>query len=96
MPGYSGFSSRFEYNGPVIWYHEQPVAQGDTLLNFLYIDDTIRHLENMAHLPWRMGRETPEEIWKEAQAQIVHDTFVLKTKEMDFNGQDAYQSFKTK
>ncbi|MBR4674811.1 MAG: transposase [Victivallales bacterium] len=96
MPGYSGFSSRFEYNGRVIWYYEQPVADGDTHRYFLYVDETLRHLEDTAHLPKRMGRETPEEIRKAAQAQIMHGTIVLKTNRMDFGGQDAYRCFKTR
>ena len=95
-PGYSGFTSRFEYNGRVIWYYEQPVAAGDTHRYFLYVDETLRHLEDTAHLPKRMGRETPEEIRKAAQAQLLHGTIVLKTNKMDFGGQDAYQGFKTR
>ena len=96
MPGYSGFTSRFEYNGRVIWYYEQPVAEGDTHRYFLYVDETLRHLEDTAHLPKRLGRETPEEIRKAAQAQMLHGTIVLKTNRMDFGGQDAYRSFKAR
>jgi transposase len=95
-PGYSGFTSRFEYNGRVIWYYEQPVEAGDTHRYFLYVDETLRHLEDTAHLPKRMGRETPEEIRKAATAQMMHGTIVLKTNKMDFNGQDAYRSFKAR
>lgn len=95
-PGYSGFTSRFEYNGRVIWYYEQPVAEGDRHRYFLYVDETLRHLEDTAHLPKKMGRETPEEIRKAAQAQMLHGTIVLKTNKMDFSGQEAYQSFKTR
>ena len=95
-PGYSGFTSRFEYNGRVIWYYEQPVAEGDTHRYFLYVDETLRHLEDTAHLPKRIGKETASEIQKAVQAQLLHGTIVLKTNKMDFNGQDAYQSFKTR
>ena len=95
-PGYSGFTSRFEYNGRVVWYYEQPVAEGDTHRYFLYVDETLRHLEDTAHLPKKMGRETPEEIRKAATAQLLHGTIVLKTNRMDFDGQEAYRSFKTR
>ena len=46
---------------------------------------------------WRSSHSklTPSEIQKAVQAQILHCTIVLKTNKMDFNGQDAYQSFKT-
>ena len=63
---------------------------------FLYVDEMLRHLEDTAHLPKRMGRETPEEIRKAATAQMLHGTIVLRTNKMDFDGQDAYRSFKTR
>ena len=80
----------------MVWYYEQPVAEGDTHRYFLYVDETLRHLEDTAHLPKKMGRETPEEIRKAATAQLLHGTIVLKTNRMDFDGQEAYRSFKTR
>ena len=62
----------------------------------LYVDETLRHLEDTARLPKRLGRETQEEIRKAAQAQMLHGTIVLKTNRMDFGGQDAYRTFKTR
>ena len=96
MPGYSGFTSRFEYNGRIIWYYEQPVVAGDTHRYFLYVDETLRHLEDTTHISRKIGRETPMEIQSAVRAQMLHGTIVLKTNKMDFNGQDAYKSFKTR
>jgi len=96
QPGYSGFTSRFEYNKRIIWYYEQPVMPGDKHRYFLYLDESLKHMEDTSHIPERIGKETPEEIKKVTTSSLMHGTIVLKTNKMDFDGITAYQSFKTR
>lgn len=95
-PGTTGFDGRFMYNGRIIWYWSQPVVHGDTRRYFLYLDETLRHVETNGRMTGKIGRETPEELKEIQEAQLLFGTFALKSTLLDVDAEDTYRLYKTR
>ena len=95
-PGTTGFDGRFMYNGRIIWYWAQPVAEGDTHRYFLYLDETLRHMESTERMTAKIGKETPEEIREVQEAQLLFGTFAVKSTLLDVGAEDTYRLYKTR
>ena len=95
-PGTTGFDGRFMYNGHIIWYWAQPVAEGDTHRYFLYLDETLRHMESTGRMTAKIGKETPEEIREVQEAQLLFGTFAVKSTLPDVGAEDTYRLYKTR
>ena len=95
-PGTTGFDGRFMYNGRIIWYWAQPVAKGDTHRYFLYLDETLRHMEATGRMTAKIGKETPEEIREVQEAQLLFGTFAVKSTLLDVGAEDTYRLYKTR
>jgi hypothetical protein len=59
------------YNGRIIWYRAQPPAEGGTHRYFLYLDETLRHMEATGRMTGKIGRENAEEIKEIQEAQLL-------------------------
>ena len=95
-PGTTGFDGRFMYNGRIIWYRAQPPAEGGTHRYFLYLDETLRHMEATGRMTGKIGRETAEEIKEIQEAQLLFGTFAVKSTLLDVGAEDTYRLYKTR
>ena len=95
-PGTTGFDGRFMYNGRIIWYRAQPPAEGGTHRYFLYLDETLRHMEATGRMTGKIGRETAEEIKEIQEAQLLFGTFAVKSTLLDAGAEDTYRLYKTR
>lgn len=94
-PGFTGFQGRFLYNGRIVWYYAQPAAEGAKHRYLLYLDETLRHLEQCTV---RSGddlcRETEAKAAEVARRQLLCGTVCLKTSLMDGDAQKIYSTYK--
>ena len=95
-PGTMGFDGRFMHNGRIIWHWSQPFADGDGHRYFLYMDETLRHLEATGRGTAKIGQETEDELRKAQEAQLLYGTFVLKSPLMSVGAEEAYKLYKTR
>ena len=95
-PGTTGFDGRFMYNGRIIWYRAQPPAEGRTHRYFLYLDETLRHMEATGRMTGKIGRETADEIKEIQEAQLLFGTFAVKSTLLDVGAEDTYRLYKTR
>lgn len=94
-PGLTGFQGRFMYNGRIVWYYEQPAAKDAKHRYLLYLDETLRHLEQSAVRGGdRIGKETPEKVAEVAKRQLLCGTICLKTSLMDGDARTVYSTYK--
>ena len=94
-PGFKGFHGRFVYHGRIIWYFEQPHNEGDKHRYFLYLDETLRHLEQSL-LTDKIGKESKSDLDKIAEKQLLSGTICLKTSLMDKDARMIYNIYKTR
>ena len=96
-PGLTGFQGRFMYNGRIVWYYEQPRAEGAGHRYILYLDETLRHLEqSMVRDDEDIGNETAAKVAKIAKRQLLCGTICLKTSLMDGDARSVYSTYKTR
>ena len=94
-PGLTGFQGRFMYNGRIVWYYEQPVAKDAKHRYILYLDETLRHLEqSTVRDADEIGRETAAKVAKVAQRQLLCGTICLKTSLMEGDARRIYSTYK--
>ena len=96
MPGTTGFEGRFMYSGRIIWHWSQPVAEGDSHRYFLYMDETLRHMEAIGRGTAKIGAETGEELRKAQEAQLLYGTFAVKSTLMSAGAVETYRLYKTR
>ncbi len=95
-PGTLGFEGRFRYNGRIIWYWSQPYAPEDKHRYFLYMDESLRHAEMSSNCPQNIGKETPAELRRIQQAQLMCGTFAVKSTLMSLGAEETYKLYKTR
>lgn len=96
-PGLTGFQGRFMYNGRIVWYYEQPVKAGAKHRYILYLDETLRHLEqSTVRGDDDIGNETAARVAKIAQRQLLCGTICLKTSLMEGDAKAIYSTYKTR
>jgi len=95
-PGTMGFEGRFMHNGRIIWYWSQPFAEGDGHRYFLYLDETLRHMEATGRGISKIGQETEAELRKAQEDQLLYGTFALKSSLMSAGAEEAYKLYKTR
>ncbi len=94
-PGLTGFQGRFMYNGRIVWYYEQPVKSGAKHRYILYLDETLRHLEqSTVHEDDNIGNETAAKVAKVAKRQLLCGTICLKTSLMEGDSKAIYSTYK--
>ena len=94
-PGLTGFQGRFMYNGRIVWYYEQPVAKDAKHRYILYLDETLRHLEQSAvRNDDDIGNETAAKVAKVAKRQLLCGTICLKTSLMEGDARTIYSTYK--
>ena len=94
-PGMTGFQGRFMYNGRIVWYYEQPRVKDAKHRYILYLDETLRHLEQSTiRSDDDIGNETAEKIAKVAKKQLFCGTICLKTSLMDGDARTVYSTYK--
>ena len=95
QPGTTGYTSRFTYNGRIIWCYEQPSTNEDNHRMIIYLDEALRHAElsNIRNND-NIGKETPEEIKKIAEHQLYAGTICLKTSLKDYDPELIYKTYK--
>ena len=94
-PGLTGFQGRFMYNGRIVWYYEQPVEAGARHRYILYLDETLRHLEqSTVRDSDDIGNETAEKVAKIAKRQLLCGTICLKTSLMEGDAKTIYSTYK--
>lgn len=94
-PGLTGFQGRFMYNGRIVWYYEQPVKKGARHRYILYLDETLRHLEQSTVRSGEdIGSETADKVAKVARRQLLSGTICLKTSLMDGDARTIYSTYK--
>lgn len=94
-PGLTGFHGRFMYNGRIVWYFEQPVEKDARHRYILYLDETLRHLEqSTVRGEDDIGNETAEKVAKVARKQLLCGTICLKTSLMEGDAQAVYSTYK--
>ena len=94
-PGLTGFQGRFMYNGRIVWYYGQPAAAGARHRYVLYLDETLRHLEqSTVRDSDDIGSETAEKVAKIARRQLLCGTICLKTSLMDCDAKSLYSTYK--
>ena len=96
MPGTTGFEGRFMCNGRIIWHWPQPVAEGDSHRHFLYMDETLRHMEAIGRGTAKTGAGTGEEPRKAQEAQLPYGTFAVKSTLMSAGAVETYRLCKTR
>ena len=96
MPGTTGFEGRFMHGGRIIWYWSQPVAEGDSHRYFLYMDETLRHMEAIGGGTAKTGTETGEELRKAQEAQLLYGTLAVKSTLMSAGAVETYRLYKTR
>ena len=95
-PGFTGFHGRFKYNGRIVWYYEQAVNKDDKHRYFLYLDETLQHMEMNSRHTKKIGKESENELKNIVNAQLMYGTFALKTNMLDRNAIETYKTFKTR
>ena len=96
-PGLTGFQGRFLYNGRIVWFYEQPVKTDAKHRYILYLDETLRHLEQSAvHDDEDIGNETATKLAKIAHRQLLCGTICIKTSLMEGDARFIYQTYKTR
>ena len=94
-PGLTGFQGRFMYNGRIVWHYAQPAAAGARHRYVLYLDETLRHLEQSAVRDADdIGSETADKVAKIARRQLLCGTICLKTSLMDCDAKSLYSTYK--
>ncbi len=94
-PGLTGFLGRFLYNGRIVWYYEQPVKEGARHRCILYLDETLRHLEQSTVRDGdEIGNETAAKVARVAQRQLLCGTICLKTSLMEGDAKSVYSTYK--
>lgn len=94
-PGLTGFHGRFMYNGRIVWYYEQPVKEGARHRYVLYLDETLRHLEqSTVRDDDDIGNEPEKKVREIAKRQLLCGTICLKTSLMEGSAQDLYSTYK--
>lgn len=94
-PGLTGFQGRFMYNGRIIWHYSQPVAEGAKHRYILYLDETLRHLEqSTVRDSDDIGNESADKIAKIAKRQLLCGTICLKTSLMEGDAASIYSIYK--
>lgn len=96
QPGTTGFEGRFMHNGRIIWYWSQPFSTEDGHRCFVYMDETLRHLESTGRQTGSIGRETAEELKKVQAAQLLFGTFALKSTFLAAGAEESYKLYKTR
>lgn len=95
-PGRTGFDGRFQHNGRIIWFQDQPATPGARHKCCLYLDETLCHMESTSVGIRRVGKETPDEARASALAQLVCGTFVLRTNLLDMPPEKVYTTYKSR
>lgn len=94
-PGLTGFQGRFMYNGRIVWYREQPVGKDAKHRYILYLDETLRHLEQgTVRDSDDIGNETAAKVAKVAKRQLLCGTICLKTSLMEGDAKAIYSTYK--
>lgn len=94
-PGLTGFQGRFMYNGRIVWYYEQSVKEGAKHRYILYLDETLRHLEqSTVRGSDDIGNESAAKVAKIAQRQLLCGTICLKTSLMEGDAKAIYSTYK--
>ncbi|MBR1644425.1 MAG: transposase [Bacteroidales bacterium] len=94
-PGLTGFQGRFMYNGRIVWHYEQPAENGARHRYVLYLDETLRHLEQSTVRDTDdIGNESPDKVSKIARRQLLCGTICLKTSLMDMDAKTVYSTYK--
>jgi len=83
------------YNGRIVWHFEQPVEKDSRHRYILYLDETLRHLEqSTVRGEDDIGNETVEKVAKIAKKQLLCGTICLKTSLMEGDAQAVYSTYK--
>ena len=94
-PGLTGFQGRFMYGGRIVWYYEQPVGKNAKHRYLLYLDETLRHLEqSTVRDDDDIGNETAAKVAKVAKRQLLCGTICLKTSLMEGDARTIYSTYK--
>ena len=94
-PGFMGFQGRFLYNGRIIWYYEQPSHEEDKHKYFLFLDETLQHLElSNIKQSFDIGNETPEELTAITEHQLLYGTICLKTSLKSYSAETVFKTYK--
>lgn len=94
-PGFMGFEGRFLYNGRIIWYYEQPSHEEDKHKYFLFLDETLQHLElSNIKQSFDIGNETPEELAAITEHQLLYGTICLKTSLKSYSAETVFKTYK--
>lgn len=95
-PGTTGFEGRFLHNGRIIWYWTQPCGEDSKCRYFIYMDETLRHMESIGRMTGKIGNETAEELKEIQNAQLLFGTFVLKSTLLSAGAEETYKIYKTR
>lgn len=95
-PGFDGFQGRFTYAGRIVWYYEQPAREGERHRMYLYLDETLRHLEQSAIRGDTIGRETEAQLARVKESQKMAGTICLKSNMRDTTPEDVYRTYKVR
>jgi len=95
-PGTTGFEGRFLHNGRIVWYWSQPCPKDSKRRYFVYMDETLRHMEMTGRMNEKIGKETADELKEIQNAQLLFGTFVLKSTLLSAGAEETYKIYKTR